>query len=533
MELHFHFRDWIYSLTVGILVVSYWRSSWTLLDIVGCDQPTTATLANGDTFCFALTAALDPDSSQAQTRFSNATYSYAAGLLLLFTGVTLVILGFWLPDRKTLIITPKVGIYRFVITYILGASAVNIWRGIWYWLDAWILPNNPLASYWTSSLVGAAAAFATYTGGSLLAPPALFLLDGPDTDPPPIAVTALNAHFSVILPSGKDRPIYPMYMTVLDILFSFGFVPFAVVSFWRGSWLLLDHYLWGFTASDRDVRVSLIWSMLLFILCIWLTSEPVVGTIDRKLGGNTIMLGILGRVRNYILAWGTVSLWRCFWLFWDEYLGGSTLLSVSLGHSLSVIGLLSMGCMSCINAPASTIGVDSVPDPGCEDDPLFSMVPLPWETLYAFGMFRQIDRSQECFQQESSHGILKEPIPASTGDIEMTKGTREEAVGASTFHEDNDDGDDDSNIQVPAATLQGDDGDNLRRDPQEKPVGVDPKRRSYRPGLQRSNAIRRLDLIQPGLRRASMTNYLQRPCDDNIRMRSRLFKNRGNNTRNS
>ena len=506
-------RDWVYSLTIGILVVSYWRCSWTLLDILGCDQSSTATLANGDTFCFAFLASTEPDSEEGQIRLRNAALSYVAGTLLLFLGVSVVQAGYWLPNEKTMIITPPVAVSRFVIVYILGAAAVNIWRGIWYWLDASIFPTHPLASYWITSVFGAAAAFCTGTGSSLLAPPALFLLDGPDTDPPPIAVTVLNAHFSVTLPSGKERPHLAKCFGLLDVLFSFILVPLAVVCFWRGSWLLLDHSFWGFTDSTQQVRMSLVWSMVLFLFCISLTSEPMVGKVDRQLGNNKFLLGLLGRIRNYVLAWGTVSFWRCVWLSWDEFLGGSTILSAGLGHVLSLFGLLAMGCMSSINAPPSTIGVDSVPNPGCEDDPLFSMVPLPWETLYAFGMFRQIDKTQAAFQRGCVDAVVDGERPASTDDIELTVGRVDPSVGvhaAGVPAEENNVG---AGLPVPPSDFQ--------------------RTRSWRPGPQRMEARYGANfLVQPGLRLSVMTNYLQRPGDDNMRSRSRLFKNRGNGTGN-
>jgi hypothetical protein len=106
--------------------------------------------------------------------------------------------------------------------------------GIWHWTDAWIFPNDPLVSYWFTSVVGAVVAFGLCCGNSLLAPPAIFLLDGPDTDAPPIAVTALGSHFSVTLPLGEPRPRLPIYIGLLDLVCSFGMIPFAVVWFWRG-----------------------------------------------------------------------------------------------------------------------------------------------------------------------------------------------------------------------------------------------------------------------------------------------------------
>jgi len=450
MKIHFAIRDWIYSITIGVLVVSYWRNSWTLLDILGCQQPSTATPTNGDNLCFILLATKERSSNESQLRLQNATFSYWIGNVLLFIGVKCILHGYWLPDKKTMIITPKVGIRRFMIVYILGTAAVSIWRGIWYWLDAWVFPTRPFLSYWITSNTGAAGAFVTFSGSSLLAPPALFLLDGPDTDPPPIAVTVLNAHFSLILTSGKERPTLTKGVGIIDLLISFGFIPFAVVAFWRGSWGILGHYFWGFTDSEEDIKFSLLESMVMFLVGIWLTSEPVIGIVDNCCGDNKFLLGMLGRVRNYILAWATVSFWRCTWLAWDVFLGSSFLVAV-LGHGLSLLVLLFMGCMSSIVAPPSTIGVDSVPDPECEDEPLFSMVPVPWETLYAFGMFRQIDKTQEAFIPEESNDTLSDadesPSSASAGEIELSmippvdssnsSGVRSEEI------QDEDDNDDD------------------------------------------------------------------------------------------
>ena len=238
---HFAFQDWVYSLTIGFLVVSYWRGSWTLLDILGCGQPDDATLSNGESFCFALRAGEDPDGEYGKRRLKNAAYSYAAGITLLLGGITLVNAGFWLPDRKTLKVTPRLGLTRFTMVYMLGASAVCTWRGIWYWTDAWILPINPLASYWLTSLVGAGAAFATFCGNSLLAPPAIFLLDGPDSDAPPIAGTALGAYYAITQHVTEKRPQIPVYVNLFDILFSFGVIPFVVIWFWRGARAIIDN----------------------------------------------------------------------------------------------------------------------------------------------------------------------------------------------------------------------------------------------------------------------------------------------------
>ena len=271
-----------------------------------------------------------------------------------------------------------------------------------------------------------------------------------------------------------------------------------------GSWLVLDNYLWGFTASDRDVHFSILWSIIMFLICIWLTSEPVVGLVDSGLGGNKFLLGMLGRVRAYVLAWGTVSLWRCFWYLWDEFLGGTTLLSASLAHALSLLLLTSMGCVSCINAPASTLGVDSIPHPECDDEPLFSMVPVPWESLYAFGLFRQVDLSKVDDSKRTGFDSLR---PVSAGAIEMGVSGRGDVEAS--------EGQEDGNIQATS--------------PQEQVAFASPSQRnwhSWRPSLLRSDGSSYMDVTKPGLRLPKCSDYAQRPNEANIRSRSRLFRSR-------
>lgn len=284
----------------------------------------------------------------------------------------------------------------------------------------------------------------------------------------------------------------------------------------------------------------------MFGVCISLASEPIVGILDSRLGGNRkFLLGMLGRFRTYILAWGTVSLWRCFWLCWDEFLGGTTLLSAGLGHVLSLILLTAMGCVSSINAPASTMGVDSIPHPECDDEPLFSMVPLPWETLHAFGLFRQVDKdkvdeSKRSFTTTSNTAVF------AARQIEMI--IRED---------DDDDNDDDDSPQDPTASQRKvtppnaimeqswnpldpsesrDDEMIQGKSPSKHPSmrhsfpswrpGLLGTERSWRPGLVRSDATSFLDLEKPTLRLQRCSDYAQRPNEDNKRRRSVFFRSR-------
>eukprot|EP00522_Entomoneis_paludosa_P006740 CAMPEP_0172460448 /NCGR_PEP_ID=MMETSP1065-20121228/36916_1 /TAXON_ID=265537 /ORGANISM="Amphiprora paludosa, Strain CCMP125" /LENGTH=419 /DNA_ID=CAMNT_0013215471 /DNA_START=80 /DNA_END=1339 /DNA_ORIENTATION=+ len=306
--------------------------------------------------------------------------------------------GLWRPPVQkvdTVRVTTLRAALRWFIVYVLGMAAVNLWRGVWYLTDYHLLPDTltdngegewPLASFWTSSVVGSSFCFMVCCGASLLAPPAIFLLDGPGVNSPPLAVTALSTYYSLTQPAGTPEVPVPWYWIAGDILLSFFAVPIMVVWFWRGSWLLMDYYLWGFSLSDQDVHHSIGWSFLIGVVLIFLTSETVFAQIKVR---NEILDGALNRLRTYLLAWGTVNYWRMVWYIWDEFLGDPTYWSCWLAHWGSLAVLTALGCVSCIVAPASTLGMDLKPHPKAADEPLFSNVPVPAEDLVPLAIGRQ------------------------------------------------------------------------------------------------------------------------------------------------
>jgi hypothetical protein len=240
----FPFYDWAATIFIGFLVVSYWRSTWTLMDIWDCGQPPDAKLAFGTSFCFLVDATFDPE--YADIRLQSANHSYIIGICCLFLGVFIIWMGWWVPQSEEQKVTPLLSIIRFFTVYVLGVSAVNIWRGIWYWADAFILPDNPTASYWTTSIAGSSLAFLLGAGNSLLAPPAIFIIDGPGFASPPIAVTLLSTYYSVALPADGKPPEISLLVKIADVVISFVVLPFGVVGFWRGSWLLLGKWINSF-----------------------------------------------------------------------------------------------------------------------------------------------------------------------------------------------------------------------------------------------------------------------------------------------
>jgi len=176
----------------------------------------------------------------------------------------------------------------------------------------------------------------------------------------PIAVTLLSSYYSIRLPANEKTPPISKPVIAVDILTSFVVIPFFVVWFWRGSWLVMDFYLWKFSPEKADVWTSIGWSALMAIGFMLVASETVFAFITTE---NTLVLALLGRLRTYVLAWGVVNYWRAVWYIWDE-LCGTSQWSCWICHLAPLGVLMSMGCMSCILAPASTIGVDVVPHPG-------------------------------------------------------------------------------------------------------------------------------------------------------------------------
>ena len=217
-------------------------------------------------------------------------------------------------------------------------------------------------------------------------------------------------------------------------------LPFAVVWFWRGTWLLLDYYLWGLTLSNVDVNYSILYSFILAYGLYALMCEPVIGLIDNHFGdpdktktgpGCSVFYELLGRFRTYLLAWATVGFWRGVWLIWDQFLGGTTPLSAGVGHVVAIVVLTTMGCVSSICAPPSTMGVDSVPNPDAADEPLFAMLPIPYETLYLFGIGRQPQQSSVPHQDDD----IGFEMPEDVSSKEATNIPRESKIRPSRIEE--------------------------------------------------------------------------------------------------
>lgn len=134
----------------------------------------------------------------------------------------------------------------------------------------------------------------------------------------------------------------------------------------------MDNYLWGFTGSSKELHLSILYSFILGMGCLVLASEDVTQHIPlqniKHPTRSRIVNQVVGRLCTLVLAIGAVNFWRAIWYVWDEWLGETQLFSAILAHLIGVFGLAALGCVSCITAPPSTIGVDAIAHPGtCEN----------------------------------------------------------------------------------------------------------------------------------------------------------------------
>ena len=194
--------DWSATLLIGALVASWWRGTWVMLDIWLCDQPENAGLTTGDSFCFVGIL----DDYHIDLHKTTGRDSIVMGVVFTFVGVAMMWMGLYRPQLlvnvKTRVkVGTKTTFLRFIMVWFLAIGALNWWRGVWYLTDFYLFPDKhlsenqwgswPLGSFWTSSVIGSSICFLLQAGPSILAPPGIFLLDGPGVNPPYVLLSCL------------------------------------------------------------------------------------------------------------------------------------------------------------------------------------------------------------------------------------------------------------------------------------------------------------------------------------------------------
>ena len=92
----------------------------------------------------------------------------------------------------------------------------------------------------------------------------------------------VSQHYTVCF--GVKKVADPFWLVALDAVISFILLPWGVVAFWRGFWYLMDLYLylWDLTASKKDLHLSIIYSSLIGMDCLFITNEDFIQYIPMK-----------------------------------------------------------------------------------------------------------------------------------------------------------------------------------------------------------------------------------------------------------
>lgn len=209
-------------------------------------------------------------------------------------------------------------------------------------------------------------------------------------------------------------------------------------------------------------------------------------------------------------------------------------MSASLGHVMAILVLTSMGCVSSICAPPSTMGVDTIPCEDAADALLFSMLPVPYESLYFLGIARQpvIPKgSGEAIEMKSvkKHerlGIIsedKKKLPSRVNDqMQLVDDTVLVEAAASGS-----DIDKTSDSEIIEEQQQQQKETETSRD-QLSELGFRASWTSTSRGWHAEGSFRSYSELQRfgGLSDSTRSDYAQRPGMDNKRSRSKFFRSR-------
>ncbi|KAL9647812.1 hypothetical protein ABK040_001327 [Willaertia magna] len=182
---------------------------------------------------------------------------------------------------------------------------------------------------------------------------------------------------------------------LIEIIVTLSFVNIGVVSYWRGTWAILEAYL-GFRDKSTDKYVQYIWSgwtclaigVIILLVCHVFSSLLCVTSIINKWSeklGETLdtvissgftfnkvlkivavtLIFTLERLYTYIAGFATVCCWKGIWSLWDGYLspvvdvGVTQEISGWITHSIGVFLLLITWNLRSILAPPSLALMDN------------------------------------------------------------------------------------------------------------------------------------------------------------------------------
>jgi len=308
-------NQWIYSVAVGTLVVTFWRGAWSLIDIYSCQSTRSATLLNGEVFCFSFDV-------QSALRRNSALASLGIGYLLTISGKYLYSRGWFNGIDKsegrttTITKTSITGFRRVTNLQIMALGGVFIWRGLWYLSDFLIYPDNLLISSWLTGLLGCLGSIFLCCSPSLCGSPSVSPFRDPCTVPFGTIGSSISNQLSFLKDSSSSTCKSSLSWKVTDMIFTFIFLPLFELWFYRGVWLLEDYYLWGFAATASDLYFSIWMGAAIFVICV-----SVNAFIDKSVQLFVVLRSKSGlasfhfarQLQYVILGIASVSFWRFVW----------------------------------------------------------------------------------------------------------------------------------------------------------------------------------------------------------------------------
>ena len=124
------------------------------------------------------------------------------------------------------------------------------------------------------------------------------------------------------------------------------FVAAAVVSAWRGAWVLLDAILLP-EHPIASAAASLGMGATGFVACAAL--QPLLAQTVQELKGHCVLLSCVEGLYSYAGLWVCVTTWRGVWYLWDHWQGigfapgtfdGSLAIQATISHVVGVVLLL-------------------------------------------------------------------------------------------------------------------------------------------------------------------------------------------------
>ncbi|XP_073949821.1 transmembrane protein fuseless isoform X2 [Choristoneura fumiferana] len=267
---------------VAPLVVGVWRGTWGLMEIHRELFPyaQSYTLAIVIHVCFAL--------------LRSYLLARSAGAWRADGGA-----GRWLRERAL----------SRIYTYIFILSNIMHWRGGWGLFDAAVAIVAPKADHHHRpatialfTLLFYSCAVALRSSRNILASPCFLVTDGKEP------TYIFSTRFKIT--STRETALY-----VLDCVFSVAVVGSLVVFVWRGSWALLDIFLF----PDDAVRSC--WTSVVvgygLVIATFALQAPVRWAAARLHGAFRLLLADVYHLLSFL---ATVNVWRGLWGLLDIYL---------------------------------------------------------------------------------------------------------------------------------------------------------------------------------------------------------------------